>query len=83
MFDCLFWLFQRHGLLLGVMQRLLRLRFALVEFSLSILEEQCAEKTEQVLAREKMTAVEIALLEFRCCTPEFESLREVRINAKL
>lgn len=72
-------LLQRRGLLVVVTQRLLRLRFALVEFSLSILEECCTEKTQQVLARERMTAVQIALMEFSCCRPESaESLQEVR-----
>ncbi|XP_075891746.1 cilia- and flagella-associated protein 46 isoform X3 [Nelusetta ayraudi] len=67
---------ERGGLSLGVMQQLLRLRLALVEFCLAILEEQCAEKTQQVLARKRMTTVQIALMEFTCCTPESESLQE-------
>lgn len=76
----LFCLLQRRALLLGLTQRLLQQRFALVELSLSILEEQCAEKTQQVLARERMTDVQIALMEFSCRTPESESLQEVKIN---
>lgn len=68
---------------MGVMQQLLRLRLALVEFCLAILEEQCAEKTQQVLARKRMTTVQIALMEFTCCTPESESLQEVRNEPKL
>lgn len=60
------------------MRRLLRLRMALAEFCLAVLEERCAEKTRQALARERKTSAEIALEEFTCCTPEPGSIEEVR-----
>lgn len=60
------------------MQQLLHLRLALVEFCLVLLEDHCAEKTRQVLARERMTSVQITLMEFTRCTPEPDTIQEVR-----
>lgn len=69
---------QSHGLSLAAMRRLLRLRLALAEFSLAMLEEHCAEEKRQALAREKKTSAEIALEEFTRCTPEPNSIEQVR-----
>lgn len=73
---------QRGGLTPRVTQRLLRLRLALAGFCLAVLEEQCAERTQLVLARQRMSAVQIALMEFTCCTPETESLQEVSTRGR-
>ncbi|XP_030603277.1 cilia- and flagella-associated protein 46 isoform X2 [Archocentrus centrarchus] len=67
---------ERHGLSLAATQRLLRLRLALAEFCLSMLEERCAEETRQALARQKKTPAEIALEEISRCTPEPNSTEE-------
>lgn len=69
---------QSHGLSLAAMRRLLRLRLALAEFCLAMLEEHCAEDKCQALAREKKTSAEIALEEFTRCTPEPNSVEQVR-----
>ena len=69
---------QSHRLSLAAMQRLLRLRLTLAEFCLAMLEEHCAEKKRQALAREGKTPAEIALEEFTRCTPEPDSIEQVR-----
>ncbi|KAG7229994.1 hypothetical protein INR49_009714 [Caranx melampygus] len=58
------------------MRRLLRLRLALAEFCLAMLEEHCDEKKCQALSRENKTSAEIALEEFTHCTPEPNSIEE-------
>lgn len=60
------------------MRRLLRLRLALVEFSLAVLEEHCNEKKQQALVWEGKTSAEIALEEFTQHTPEPSSVEQVR-----
>ncbi|XP_045926168.1 cilia- and flagella-associated protein 46 isoform X3 [Micropterus dolomieu] len=65
-----------HGLSLVPMRRLLRLRLALAEFCLAVLEEHCADKKRQALARERKTSAEIALEEFTRCTPEPNSIEQ-------
>ncbi|XP_044070722.1 cilia- and flagella-associated protein 46 isoform X2 [Siniperca chuatsi] len=67
---------ESHGLSLGAMRRLLRLRLALAEFCLAMLEEHCAEKKCQALAQERKTSAEIALEEFTHCTPEPNSIEQ-------
>ncbi|XP_030298554.1 cilia- and flagella-associated protein 46 isoform X3 [Sparus aurata] len=67
---------ESHGLSLAAMRRLLRLRLTLAEFCLAVLEEHCAEKKRQTLARQRKTAAEIAVEEFTCCTPEPYSIEE-------
>ncbi|XP_071337384.1 cilia- and flagella-associated protein 46 isoform X2 [Trachinotus anak] len=67
---------ETHGLSLAAMQRLLRLRLALAELCLAMLEEHCAEKKRQALSREKKTSAEIALEEFTVCTPEPNSIEQ-------
>ena len=62
------------------MRRLLRLRLTLAEFCLAMLEEHCAEKKRQALARQRKTAAEIAMEEFTCCTPEPNSIEEARLG---
>lgn len=69
---------QSHGLSLAAMRRLLHLRVALAEFSLTVLEEHCAKEKRQALARETKTSAEITLEEFTRCPPEPGSLDEVR-----
>lgn len=69
---------QSRSLPLTAMRRLLHLRGALTDFSLTMLEEHCTEKSRQALARERMTAGELALEEFIHCTPEPNSIKEVR-----
>lgn len=69
---------QSRGLSVAVVRRLLRLRVALAEFSLAVLEERCGDKTRQALARQKMTSAEIALEEYSRCTPEPSSAEDVR-----
>uniref|UniRef100_UPI0037E7646D cilia- and flagella-associated protein 46 n=1 Tax=Semicossyphus pulcher TaxID=241346 RepID=UPI0037E7646D len=64
------------GLSLAAVRRLQRLRLDLTEFSLVLLEEQCAEEKHRALAREKKTSAEIALEEFTRCTPEPDSLEQ-------
>ncbi|GAA6225204.1 cilia- and flagella-associated protein 46 [Lates japonicus] len=64
------------GMSLAAVRRLLRLRLALAEFSLAVLEEHCAEERRQALAREKKTSAEIALEEFTRCTPEPNSIQQ-------
>ncbi|XP_034078590.1 LOW QUALITY PROTEIN: cilia- and flagella-associated protein 46 [Gymnodraco acuticeps] len=64
------------GLSLAAMRRLLRLRLALAEFSLAIMEEHCAEEKRQALARERKTLAEVALQEFTRCTPEPDSVEQ-------
>lgn len=68
---------QSGGMSLAAVRRLLRLRLALAEFSLAVLEEHCAEERRQALAREKKTSAEIALEEFTRCTPEPNSIQQV------
>ncbi|KAM9345441.1 cilia- and flagella-associated protein 46 [Symphorus nematophorus] len=67
---------ESHGLSMAAMRRLLRLRLSLAEFCLAMLEEFCAEKKRQALARERMTSAEIALEEFTRCTPEPNSIEQ-------
>ncbi|XP_034754581.1 cilia- and flagella-associated protein 46 isoform X3 [Etheostoma cragini] len=67
---------ESHGLSLEAMRRLLRLRVALAEFWLAVLEEHCAEEKRQALARERKTSAEIALEEYTRCTPEPNSLKQ-------
>ncbi|XP_051816052.1 cilia- and flagella-associated protein 46 isoform X2 [Acanthochromis polyacanthus] len=67
---------ENHGLSLAAMQRLLHLRLALAEFCLTILEDHCAKKTRQALARERKTLAEIALEEFTRTTPEPNSTEQ-------
>ncbi|XP_032397492.1 cilia- and flagella-associated protein 46 isoform X2 [Etheostoma spectabile] len=67
---------ESHGLSLKAMRRLLRLRVALAEFCLAVLEEHCAEEKRQALARERKTSAEIALEEFTRCTPEPNSIKQ-------
>ncbi len=69
---------QSRGLSLAAMRRLLRLRLTLAQFCLAMLEEHCAEKKRQVLARERKTSAEIAVEEFTRCTPEPNSVEQVR-----
>ncbi|XP_031140179.1 cilia- and flagella-associated protein 46 isoform X1 [Sander lucioperca] len=67
---------ESHGLSLKAMRRLLRLRVALAEFCLAMLEEHCAEEKRQALDRERKTSAEIALEEFTRCTPEPNSITQ-------
>ncbi|XP_027134224.1 cilia- and flagella-associated protein 46 isoform X3 [Larimichthys crocea] len=71
---------ESHGLSLAAVWRLLCLRLALAEFCLTVLEEHCAEKKRQALARERKTSAEIALEEFTRCTPEPNSIEEEWVN---
>lgn len=73
---------QSHGLLLLAMGRLLRLRLALAEFCLAMLEQHCEEKKHQALNRDRKTSAEIALEEFTRCTPEPNSIEQVRDSAQ-
>lgn len=59
------------------MRRLLRLRLALAQFGLTVLEEHSLEEKRQALARERKTSAEKALEEFTRCTPEPNSIGEV------
>ncbi|XP_073337460.1 cilia- and flagella-associated protein 46 isoform X1 [Pagrus major] len=72
---------ESHGLSLAAMRRLLRLRLTLAEFCLAMLEEHCAEKKRQALARQRKTAAEIAVEEFTRCTPEPNSIEEEWMSA--
>ncbi|XP_070834007.1 cilia- and flagella-associated protein 46 [Chaetodon trifascialis] len=65
-----------HGLSLAALRTLLRLRLALAECCLTMLEERCAEEKSQALARERKTSAEIALEEFTRCTPEPNSVEQ-------
>ncbi|KAG7245295.1 hypothetical protein INR49_015899 [Caranx melampygus] len=67
---------ESHVISLAAMRRLLRLRLALAEFCLAMLEEHCDEKKCQALSRENKTSAEIALEEFTHCTPEPNSIEE-------
>ncbi|XP_040906348.1 cilia- and flagella-associated protein 46 [Toxotes jaculatrix] len=67
---------ESHGTSLAAMRRLLRLRLALAEYSLALLEEHCAEKKHQALSREKKTSAEIAVEEFTRFTPEPNSVEQ-------
>nr|XP_046258124.1 cilia- and flagella-associated protein 46 isoform X1 [Scatophagus argus] len=69
-----------HGLSLAAVRRLLRLRLALAEFCLALLEEHCAQKKYQALARERKTSAEIALEEFTRCTPEPNTIEQEWLN---
>ncbi|XP_059214821.1 cilia- and flagella-associated protein 46 [Centropristis striata] len=64
------------GVSLAAMRRLLRLRLALAEFCLAVLEEHCAEEKQRALARERKTPAEIALEEFTHCSPEPGSVEQ-------
>uniref|UniRef100_H3BXP5 Uncharacterized protein n=1 Tax=Tetraodon nigroviridis TaxID=99883 RepID=H3BXP5_TETNG len=64
------------GLSLESVKQLQHLRIALAEYSLAMLGEQCAEKTRQARARERMTSAEKALEEFLRCAPEPNSTEE-------
>ncbi|XP_056903879.1 cilia- and flagella-associated protein 46 isoform X4 [Takifugu flavidus] len=68
------------GLSLESVKQLQHLRLALADFSLAMLGEHCAEKTRQAVARERMSAAEIALEEFLRSTPEPDSTKEKWIN---
>lgn len=59
------------------MRRLLSLRLALAELCVAMLEEHCAKKMRQALARQTKTSAEIALEEFTRCTPEPNSTEQV------
>lgn len=59
-------------------RKLLHLRLALAEFCLAMLEEQCEKKKRQAVAQESKTSAEIALEEFTRCSPEPNSLEQVR-----
>ncbi|KAM8859515.1 cilia- and flagella-associated protein 46 isoform 3-T3 [Spinachia spinachia] len=61
---------------LTALRRLLRLRLALAEFGLAVLEEHCVEEQRQALARHRKTSAEIALEEFTRCTPEPNSIEQ-------
>ncbi|XP_077960776.1 cilia- and flagella-associated protein 46 isoform X4 [Gasterosteus aculeatus] len=61
---------------LAAMRRLLRLRLALAQFGLTVLEEHSLEEKRQALARERKTSAEKALEEFTRCTPEPNSIGE-------
>ncbi|CAK6962375.1 cilia- and flagella-associated protein 46 [Scomber scombrus] len=67
---------ESRGLLLLSKRKLLRLRLALAEFCLAMLEEQCEEEKKQALAQERKTSAEIALNEFTRCTPEPNSVEQ-------
>lgn len=69
---------QSHGVSLAAMRRLLRLRLALAEFSLAVLEEHCAEEKRRALASKGKTSAERALEEFARCSPEPNSIEQVR-----
>ncbi|KAM6916250.1 cilia- and flagella-associated protein 46 [Xenentodon cancila] len=71
---------KRPKLSLVSMRTLLRFRLTLAEFSLTILEEHCAQKTQQALAHMKKTSAEIALEEFTCSTPEPNSTEQEWLN---
>lgn len=77
----IFWLFvffQNHGLSLAAKRKLLRLRLALAEFCLVLLEEHCCEEKDHAVASIKKTSVEIKLDEFIRCTPEPNSIEQVK-----
>ncbi|XP_044228761.1 cilia- and flagella-associated protein 46 isoform X1 [Thunnus albacares] len=67
---------ESHGLSLLAMRRRLRLRLALADFCLAMLEEHCEEEKRQALARERKTSAQIALEEFTHCTPEPNSVEQ-------
>ncbi|XP_029305800.1 cilia- and flagella-associated protein 46 isoform X3 [Cottoperca gobio] len=67
---------ESHGLSLAALRTLLRLRLALAELCLAMLEVHSAEEKRQALARQRKTSAEIALEEFTRCTPEPNSLEQ-------
>ncbi|XP_040930006.2 uncharacterized protein LOC121202780 [Betta splendens] len=67
---------ESHQQLLPAIRKLLRLRLALAEFCLAMLEEHCAEEKSQAVARMPKTSVMIALEDFTRCTPEPDSLEQ-------
>ncbi|XP_028983141.1 cilia- and flagella-associated protein 46 isoform X3 [Betta splendens] len=67
---------ESHQQLLPAIRKLLRLRLALAEFCLAMLEEHCAEEKSQAVARMWKTSVMIALEDFTRCTPEPDSLEQ-------
>ncbi|XP_030012468.1 LOW QUALITY PROTEIN: cilia- and flagella-associated protein 46 [Sphaeramia orbicularis] len=64
------------GLSLAAVRRLLRLRLALAELCLTVLEDDCNERKCQALARQMKTSAEIAVEEFIRCTPEPDSIQQ-------
>ncbi|XP_056252103.1 cilia- and flagella-associated protein 46 [Seriola aureovittata] len=67
---------ESHGMSLAALRRLLRLRLALADFCLAMLEEHCTEEKRQALSRERKSSAEIALEEFTHCTPEPNSIEQ-------
>ncbi|KAK2823968.1 hypothetical protein Q5P01_021143 [Channa striata] len=67
---------ESHGLSLAAKRTLLRMRLALAEFSLLMLEEYCTEEKAQAVARARKTSLEIALEEFTCEPPEPNSTKQ-------
>ncbi|XP_078788201.1 cilia- and flagella-associated protein 46 isoform X5 [Oryzias latipes] len=61
---------ERHEVSLAAMRKLLRLRLALAEFCLDVLEERCALEACQALARMEKTPAEVAVEEFTRLSPE-------------
>ncbi|XP_074502975.1 cilia- and flagella-associated protein 46 isoform X2 [Sebastes fasciatus] len=76
---------ESHGVSLAAMRRLLRLRLALAEFSLAVLEEHCAEEKRRALASKGKTSAERALEEFARCSPEPNSIEQewLRVGSTL
>ncbi|XP_071380722.1 cilia- and flagella-associated protein 46 [Centroberyx affinis] len=67
---------ESHGPSLAAMRRLLRLRLALADFSLAMLEQLCAEEKSHALVWDRKASVEIALEEFTRCTPDPNSTEQ-------
>lgn len=68
---------------LAAMRKLLRLRLALAEFCLDVLEERCALEACQALARMEKTPAEVAVEEFTRLSPEPNSTQHVSRENRL
>ncbi|XP_029962388.1 cilia- and flagella-associated protein 46 [Salarias fasciatus] len=67
---------ESHGLSLAAVRRLRRLRLALADFSLFMLEELCSQGVRRAVTLQKMTPAERALEEFTRCSPEPNSTEQ-------
>ncbi|XP_072292426.1 cilia- and flagella-associated protein 46 [Eucyclogobius newberryi] len=65
----------------AVLVRLLRLRLALSELCLLVLEERCAERRRQASARNNKSAAEVLLEDFTRGTPEPHTVQEAWLKA--
>ncbi|XP_068423801.1 cilia- and flagella-associated protein 46 isoform X2 [Clinocottus analis] len=71
---------ESHEVSLAAVRKLLRLRLALAEFCLAVLEEFCVEEKCQALACERKSLAEIALEEFTRSPPEPDSIEQEWIS---